>query len=88
MELNEGRHITTTQTSVGAVFSQSYAGVEVVFHDLSGNEVTNLVVPVASSFIQMVTTRNRPPLGPVGVARMRWFGPYSVTIVRTDPNGP
>ena len=71
MEFNKSRHIATAQTSVGEVFNQCQAGIEGVFHDLSANRVTNFVMPLACSFIQVVTTRNRPPFGPESGARMR-----------------
>ena len=71
MELNEGRHIATAQTPIGEVFSQSYAGVEVVSYNLSRNRGTNLVVSVASSFVQMVTMLNQSQFSPMSVSRMR-----------------
>jgi ligand-binding sensor domain-containing protein len=45
---------------------------------LSGSKVTNFVSPVASSFIQMVSTRKTRPFGPVNIPRIRYLGPYSV----------
>src|SRR6266542_1962880 len=39
------------------IFGQRDSRIQVIFHSLSANNVTNFVTPVASSFIQMERTR-------------------------------
>src|SRR6266516_2064781 len=44
------------------IFGQRDSRIQVVFHSLSANNVTNFVTPVASSFIQMDRTRKTRPV--------------------------
>ncbi len=75
MIFDDGHHVAATQSMLRQVFSESDPGVEIKLHHLSGNSVTNFVSSVASSFIQIDTTRKTCPFGPVNVPRIRNFDP-------------
>src|SRR5258707_14198782 len=79
MVFDDGRHVATSQPMLRQVSVQRHAGEQFMLHILSGNKVTNFVWFVASSFIQIVTTRKTRPLGPLSVPRIRYLGPYSLS---------
>jgi hypothetical protein len=87
MMIDDGYHVAATQSALRQVFSQSYSGVDNKLHCLSGNSVTNFVFRVASSFIQMDTTRRTRRFGPVNVPRIRYLGPYSVQSKNSASSG-
>src|ERR1017187_6064039 len=87
MELHHRRHVSAAEPVLRQVRLQSHPGEQFIFHSLSGNKVTNFVWFVASSFIQIVTTRKARPFGPVSVPRIRYFGPYSVCSKQSASNG-